>query len=180
MLRLPKDLLTHPHMQALEDYFVTTERPLRAEASDGTPVREVASYWAFDDACRLALQAVRPRGALVQGIEQIAELLKKEQQGLTAQEAKLDQPAGERLSRLILLANDGSPRFYRSAANLVGRYGNRVWICQLDVDAAAFGKAVTAKGSPVKAVMLGDKQTLTQFLGLIADGLGTKTLAPGS
>ena len=68
-------------------------------------------------------------GELIFGYEDIERSLKNELCGLQ----KLDNQ-NERVSRLLLVTNDGSPRFYRELEFLHKKQGTRVMICQLDVD----------------------------------------------
>jgi hypothetical protein len=158
MLKLPKQLAPHPKAEALTARFDETARPVR----DGSPV--LVSHWALDDALARALKAALGTGHLVQGLEAIAQQLDREKKGLDAVREKTgDAPAG-RLSRLLLLASDGSERFYREAEAVLARHGDRLWGCRVEADAARLGEAFTPKGRPTKALLIDDKQALTLAL----------------
>ena len=79
--------------------------------------------------------------------------------------------AAQRLSRLVLLANDGAERFYHDAASLLARNADRTWGCLIDATATELGRSFTAKGGPAKALMINDKTALGLFLTTLAQRL---------
>jgi len=98
-------------------------------------------------------------GELIIGYETIAKALANELRGLK----KIDS-LGDRVSRLLIAANDGSPRFYRELAFLRKRQGARVLICRLDVDSLLMGDVLGFKDQVVKAVLLNKKKSVTNIL----------------
>ncbi|OQY45889.1 MAG: hypothetical protein B6240_08105 [Desulfobacteraceae bacterium 4572_87] len=62
----------------------------------------------------------KSQGEIVIGYEAIAKALANELRGLK----KIDS-LGDRVSRLLMVTNDGSPRFYREVAFLQKRQGNK-------------------------------------------------------
>ena len=162
MLKLPKAFATHPRADAVFQRFSRNERPLR----DGSRVQ--VSWLPLDETLASALKAVYGTGHLTQGLELIAETLDREAKGLAMARAKTGQSASGRLSRLVLLADDGSERFYHDAESLLDRHGERVWGCRLTADAAALGAAFTPKGNPAKALLIADRQALELFLARLA------------
>lgn len=113
---------------------------------------------------RIALASVRRNGQLVGGLEAIETLLQKEQTGL--QKVQREPLVGERsqvASRLLLLANDGSERFYRSAESMQRRFGRRVLLCRLDVAGEVLG-SFFGKNSAVKALLVTRKELVSRVL----------------
>lgn len=164
MLKLPKDVLTHPATAQLEAFLRSRERPLR----DGSPVP--VTELELDPKLAFALNAARGTGHLVQGLELIDDKLRREEKGLAALRAKTGQAQGQRLSRLILLAADGSERFYHDVESVLTKHADRAWAFRLDAKSDALG-AYTPKGNPTKALMIDDRKALVLFLRAYAEEL---------
>ena len=98
-------------------------------------------------------------GELIVGYEAIAKALANELRGLQ----KIDS-LGDRVSRLLLVTNDGSQRFYGEIAFLQKRQGARVLICRLDVDSLLMGNVLGFKDQVVKAVLLNKKKGVIHVL----------------
>lgn len=98
-------------------------------------------------------------GELVIGYAAIAKALKNELRGLK----KIDS-LSDRISRLLLVTNDGSTRFYREFAFLQKRQGARVLICRLDVDSVLMADILGLKDQVVKAVLLNKKKSVINVL----------------
>ena len=98
-------------------------------------------------------------GELVIGYAAIAKALANELRGLQ----KIDS-LSDRVSRLLLVTNDGSPRFYREFAFLQKRQGPRILICRLDVDSVLMADILGLKDQVVKAVLLNKKKSVVNVL----------------
>jgi len=98
-------------------------------------------------------------GELIVGYEAIARALANELRGLKRIDSQSD-----RVSRLLIVTNDGSPRFYRELAFLQKRQGPRVLICQLDVGSVLMGNILGFKDQVVKAVLLNKKKSVVNVL----------------
>ena len=98
-------------------------------------------------------------GEVTIGYESIEKHLLHELRGLQ----KVDNQAG-RVSRLLIVTNDGSPRFYRELEFLHKKQGGRVLICRLDVDSAIMGGILALKKTLVKAVLLNRKTSVVNVL----------------
>ena len=98
-------------------------------------------------------------GEVTIGYETIEKRLLHELRGLQ----KVDNQPG-RVSRLLLVTNDGSPRFYRELEFLHKKQGERVLICRLDVDSAVMGGILALKKTPVKALLLNRKTSVVSVL----------------
>ena len=71
---------------------------------------------------------------------------------------------GERVSRLLIVTNDGSPRFYRELEFLRKKQGGRVMICRLDTGSVSMGDILGLKETSVKAVLLNRKTSVVNVL----------------
>ena len=99
------------------------------------------------------------RDELVIGFGDVEKTLKNELHGLQ----KVNNQS-ERVSRLLIVTNDGSPRFYRQLEFLHKSQGGRVLICRLDVDSSLMGDILELKEKKVKAVLLNRKDSVISVL----------------
>ncbi|NQU41603.1 MAG: hypothetical protein HQ523_16790 [Lentisphaerae bacterium] len=93
------------------------------------------------------------------GYDAIVKSLAGERFGLQ----KVDNQS-ERVSRMLLVTNDGSPRFYRELVFLNKKHGERVLICLLDMDGLALGRVLGLRGRAVKAMLLNRKAAVVNVL----------------
>ena len=98
-------------------------------------------------------------GEVTIGYEAIEKHLLNERRGLQ----KVNNQ-GERVSRLLIVTNDGSPRFYRELEFLRKKQGGRVMICRLDTGSVFMGDILGLKETPVKAVLLNRKTSVVNVL----------------
>lgn len=98
-------------------------------------------------------------GEVTIGYESIEKRLLHELRGLQ----KVDNE-GERVSRLLIVTNDGSPRFYRELEFLHKKHGGRVMICRLDVNSLIMGSILGLNETPVKAILLNRKTSVVNVL----------------
>jgi hypothetical protein len=110
-------------------------------------------------AVRTHLFYAKSIGQLTIGAEAIDKALANEQRGLQNIGSHSD-----RVSRLLLVTNDGSPRFYRELEFLQRSQGARVLICRLNVDSAVMGSLLGFTDRAVKAVLLNRKQSVINVL----------------
>jgi len=96
---------------------------------------------------------------LIVGSRDIEKFLKNELHGL-----KKVNNLSDRVSRVLLVTNDGSPRFYRQLEFLHKEQGGRVLICRLDIDSVLMGNILELKEKQVKAVLLNRKESVVNVL----------------
>lgn len=109
-------------------------------------------------------------GDLIIGYEAMAKALANELRGLR----KTDS-LGDRVSRLLIATNDGSPNFYRQLAFLQERQGPRLLICGLDVDSPLMGNILGFKDQVVKAVLVNKKKSVANVLKSLLSNSGGLT-----
>jgi len=158
MLKLPKNVLTSPSAAAVEKLFVSTEQRLRFAG------KVTVSRWVFNQKVQAALGDVIVGRQLVQSLEVIGKTLDRELKGLMAVQQKTAKQPTERLSRLLLLSNDGSDRFYHDVESLLVRHGQRTWCCVVEATGEQLGQAIKPGGAAAKAVMIADRKALELFL----------------
>ena len=113
----------------------------------------------LNDALRTNLFYAKSLGEIVLGYEVIEKALSNELHGLR----KVACPT-DRVSRLLLVTNDGSLRFYRELEFLQRKQGDRILICRLDVDSARMADILGCPGQIIKAVLLNRKRSVVNVL----------------
>jgi hypothetical protein len=121
-------------------------------------------FIAMADPMKKALRAAMLRGHIRWGLEGVSHKLSMERAGIVSVQARGDAPHGERISRLILLSNDGAERFYRHAEQLLLSHAPRLLGCLLDTDSSILGNLVTGKEREIKLVMVDHKDAVSEIL----------------
>ncbi|MFN8544144.1 MAG: hypothetical protein U0807_08055 [Candidatus Binatia bacterium] len=112
-----------------------------------------------------ALAAAARARHLVLGLEGAADALAAEAYGL----AQRPGPAARaRISRLLLLSQDGAERLYRHAERLGEMHAPRLLIALIGADAPTLGHTVTGRAAAVKAVLVQRKQAVAEVLRALA------------
>lgn len=73
-----------------------------------------------------------------------------------------------RISRLLLLANDGSTRFYRNVDALLRRHGSRLFALRLDLDALTLGGLLYGPDRLTRLLLLEHKDAVAAVLLAVA------------
>jgi hypothetical protein len=108
-------------------------------------------------------------GTLVLGLEAAAAALDREEHGLAAVATRGGTQRPSRISRLLLLADDGAERFYRAAERTTLRHASRLLTCRLEAPSRALGRAVLGRDAGVKAVLVRHKDAVVGALRAIGD-----------
>jgi hypothetical protein len=152
---LPREIESGPDAEAIRARLAEPGRLLWAGAAVTIPVLALTPELAA------ALGAARGGGRLVLGLEAVAETLAAEADGLGR------RPGGEggaRVSRLLLVSEDGAERLYRQVERLVAAHAPRLLVLMLACDAPGLGRATTGREVPVKAVLARHKQAVATLL----------------
>ena len=157
--RLPRAVESDPRHDAVQSALRVAAAPLWPGAEVGVPVV------ADSKALRAALRAAQAAGQLERGLETIAAGLDAEAQGLRI--AGMGMAA--RISRLVIVSDDGSERFYRQVAALLRAHGRRVLVLRMRCAAAALGALLSARGATAKAVAVKHKAAVAAVLLALAE-----------
>lgn len=109
---------------------------------------------------RSVLQAPVTAGMLQRGLEAAVATLAAEQRGLDA----LPPGQGRRVSRVLLVTNDGAERFYRQVERLALTYAPRVLVCMVDCDSSELGRILCGSDAVAKLVLTGHKTAAASIL----------------
>ena len=111
-----------------------------------------------------ALRCAHNAGQVVQGLESAERRLLLEERGLRLADKKSSVQRGERVSRLLMMSDDGAERFYRKVESLLRRHGPRMLAVRLEVDAATLGELIFGKGRLARLLMLEHKEAVSAVL----------------
>jgi len=161
-VRLPKRIEADPRAAAIA--AVLAERPTLLWPGGSLRVPVIG----LDERLARVLKGAHIGRRLCRGLENIEAKLEAERRGL----AKADQRAGEergvRVSRLLLVADDGAERMVRRVESLARTHGGRVLVIRLEVDSQGLGAVLSEDGSPAKALMLDHKDAVADALFALA------------
>lgn len=160
-MRLPRLVEADPRGPEVLRSLSAHPRPLWSAGVD-VPTLELSSELAE------ALASAERSGRVIRGLEGAEGALAAEERGLRAA-----QGAGRpdvRISRLLLLADDGSERFYRHVETLLRRHGPRVLAIRLDADAHALGERLFGPGRLARLLMIVHKEAVSTILLAMAGG----------
>jgi len=115
-------------------------------------------------ALRSVLFEIRRARWLVRGLEDAAQSLASQQAGLKHAPATQIEAGKRRVSRLLVLSDDGSDRFYREVEKLLAVYSTRLEVLVLECDEVGLGEAIFGPGRAARAVLLDHKEAVVRFL----------------
>ena len=118
------------------------------------------------------LRNARRAGQLVRGLESAAQRLANEDRGLGLADGHSGVSRGVRVSRLLVMADDGAERFYRQVERLLLRHGPRLLALRLDVNAEAFGALIFGPDHLARLLMLDHKEAVSAYLLALAEPAG--------
>lgn len=157
-LRLPKLVEADPRGPQLLRSLTTHTQPLWQQSEFEIPVARLSSELAE------ALKSARRTGHMVRSLERAERTLAAEERGLCLVDQKTAVPRGVRVSRLLVLANDGAERFYRQVETLLRRHGPRVLAVRLEIDAYGLGELIFGPGRAARLLMLEHKTAVGSVL----------------
>jgi hypothetical protein len=164
-LRLPKLVESDPRGAALLQSLIEYAQPIRAGSEIFVAVAKL-------DGLESALLIAHRDGRVVRGLETAERTLAGEECGMHLVDQSSGVKRGDRVSRLLLLADDGSDGFYRQVENLLKRHGPRVLAIRLDVDAAGLGAPLFGAGRITRLLMIQHKEAVAEVLFGFAEQFG--------
>ncbi len=164
-LRLPKLIESDPRGADLLQSLIEHAQPIRAGS-------EISVSVARFDGIESVLKSAHRAGRVVRGLETTERTLAAEERGLNLVDRNSGMKRGGRVSRLLLLANDGSDGFYRQIENLLRRHAPRVLAIRMDVDAAGLGAPLFGTGRTTRLLMIQHKEAVVAVLFGLAEQFG--------
>jgi hypothetical protein len=157
-LRLPKSVEADPRGSRLLSDLVAHSRLLWPQGAIEVP--EVPLSPGLTEALRTAQKA----GQLVRSLEGAERKLAAEERGLGLVDQQSGVSRGERVSRLLVLADDGAERFYRQVEKLLRQHGPRVLALRLGVKAETLGEMLFGPGRRAALLLLDHKEAVSAVL----------------
>jgi len=154
--KLPRQLVADPKAEGLSDQLFSRTRKLKPESRIALPVLELT------DALKKALLSARRTGRAVRGYENASDLLNLESVGIN--KLKKQDGQGERISRLVLISNDGVDNFYNKAEKLIIRNSPRVLGCIIESDSYELGSLLFGEGKMAKLILIDHKDAVSKIL----------------
>lgn len=111
-----------------------------------------------------ALYSARRTGRLIRGLEDADKKLAAEKTGIENVDIKTGSGRKERLSRLVIIANDGSDRFYWQTKKIVEQNRPRALAIQLDVSSFELGEILFGPGKRALFLLISHKDAVIKFL----------------
>lgn len=170
-LSMPKLVEADPRAQKLFRGLISLSQPLR-------PVGDVCVPTVpFSTALEKALQVAHRAGQLVRSLEDAETRLAAENRGLDLVDQRNGVSRGKRISRLLVLADDGTDRFYRQVEKLLRQHGPRVLALRLEVKAETLGQLLFGPGQRVLLLLLNHKAAVSATLLALVESLDEKNKA---
>lgn len=162
-IRLPKAIETDHHATLLVDVLATSGRRLWPGGTLRIPAAQPS------DGLWEALRAAHRTGRVVRGLEKTDARLAMETRGQQMADKISGARRGRRISRLIVLAADGSERLYRQVEALIKRHAPRLVAVRLVADGPVLGSMIYGPGSSARVLMIDHKDAVAAVLLALAD-----------
>ena len=101
---------------------------------------------------------------MIRGLEDAEKKLAAERTGIENADIKTGSGRKERISRLVIIANDGSDRFYRQTKKLVEQNRLRVLAIQLDVTSFELCERLFGPQKRALFLLINHKDAVINFL----------------
>ncbi|MDE0887043.1 MAG: hypothetical protein OSB70_16095 [Myxococcota bacterium] len=157
-MRLPKTVESEPQAKDLASELAARAQPLWK----GGEV--LAPHAALTPALEAALSGAHSAGQIVRGLKGAQNALATEQRGLQNVDSKTGVTRGQRVSRLLLLADDGAERFYREVESLVRRHEPRVLALRLSADEHRLGNLLFGPDQVARLLLVEHKNSVSAVL----------------
>lgn len=164
VLKFPREIEADPRRAAVEATLAKDVRPLWTGGSVAVPHLPFADP--FEQALIRALRGKR----IERGLEHIDDVLDRESKGLEATRAKHGTPASNRISRLLVMADDGAERFYRQCDSTLRRHRDRVLGLRVTVPSSQLSEKLFGADKLVKVLLVSDREAVTKVLLALAEG----------
>jgi hypothetical protein len=161
-MRLPREIESDPCHETIRETLAARTRLLWPGGTLTTTVVPLT------DALARALAVAAAGGVLRRGLEAAASALDAERRGLAARPTEEAERRGARVSRLLLITNDGAERFYRQVERLVIAHAPRVLTCLVDCDAATLGRLLYDPEAVAKVILIEHKTAVAGVLRALA------------
>jgi hypothetical protein len=167
--RLPKLVENSTEFAAINDFIAENTIKLWKNS------KESVIFVPFCEKFIRALQMEHRKGRIIRGFELIERNLASESKGLQLVDEKTGTSRGQRVSRLLIISNDGAERYYRKVEGLIANNKPRVLPLMIDADSDHLGELFFGEGKTVKLMLLEHKESVSAALLAIIEAFKNKT-----
>lgn len=160
--KLPRELEAGPVGTAVHAALAADVRPLWQRGT----LR--VAYLPFTDTLRATVARLGAQGLLERGLETAEAALGAERRGFEALDAETRARQGRRISRVLVVSDDGAERFYRGVERVALAHAPRVLVCRIACTSADLGSTVFGSGEVAKLVLTNHKRAAASILGAMA------------
>ena len=157
-LQLPKIVENEPRAKNLASDLTSRAQPLWQGGELLVPRAELTP------ALGAALRSVFSAGQIVRGLEEAQNALVAEERGLQNVDRKTGVVRGQRVSRLLVIADDGAERFYRNVEGVVRRHAPRVLALRLSTDERMLGNLLFGPNQVARLLLVEHKNAVSAIL----------------
>ena len=158
-LKLTRAVEADPRREAIEVFLKKDCRTLWEQSALKIP------HVPFLPALETYLKLLLNRRQLERGLEHIDQLLNTEQKGLSAIQEKKGAKPSQRVSRLLLVTNDGSERFYRACEKTLLRNSDRLLLVYVDESSSRLSEILLGEtNKSIKALLVSDRDAVSGVL----------------
>lgn len=163
-VRLPKELESHPKFSVIEETLLNELHPLWEKSVVFIP------HIGLSEKIEKKIIQLESYRKFEKGIETIEKFLIREKNGIKATLEKTKTTSQRRISRLLLITNDGTERFYRMCDALMRHHEDRLLCIQLKCSSSELSEKLFQNSEKkVKALLITDKAAVSDFLISIID-----------
>lgn len=157
-LLLPKQVEADPRYKTLLKQLITRTEKLWAGSDVFVPVA------AFTDELKAALVAAKENGRISRGVDGIERSLGVEARGLALVDKKTATKRIQRISRLLIMSNDGAERFYRKVESMLRQHSERVMAIKVAADSTQLGGYLFGPEKASKLLLIEHKESVAEVL----------------
>jgi hypothetical protein len=157
-LRLPRAVEAESGAADLVTELAARARPLWAGGELRVAQAEI------EPVLEAALKSAFSAGRIVRGLADAERVLAAEEQGLQHVDRKTGVDRGKRVSRLLVLADDGAERFYRNVESLLRRHAPRVLALRVSADERALGRLLFGPDQVARLLLVEHKDAVSAVL----------------
>ena len=157
-IKLPKAVENEPRSAALASGLASRAHPLWEGGERCIPHADLSP------ALEAALKSAFSTGQIVRGFEAAQSALAAEERGLQNVNRKTGVARGQRISRLLVLTEDGAERFYRNVEGLVRRHAPRVLALRLSADERTLGNLLFGPDQVARLLLVERKNAVSAVL----------------
>ncbi len=157
-VRLPRKVEEECDAGRLANELVARAQPLWAGGELRVARAELAP------GLEAALRSAYSAGRIVRGLEGAERALGVEKRGQKRVDHKTGVDRGQRVSRLLLLANDGSDRFHRRVESLLLRHAPRVLALRVSAAEDTLGRLLVGRDQVARLLLVKHKDAVSAVL----------------